>query len=102
MGALGADGAAVKLGSSASLPAQETISQLTEYTKAAITTRGLYYPPGKQPKEGERKLHLLIEGTSMAVVDKAVNEIKRLLTEATAAAMERGGDRALGGRYSVV
>ena len=77
------------------------MSQLAEFSKAAITTRGNFYGPGQRPKEGERKLYLMIEGLTQQVVDVAVNEIKRLLTEATVSALERG-DRPTGGRYTVV
>eukprot|EP00898_Chlorokybus_atmophyticus_P003656 jgi/Chlat1/4291/Chrsp29S04385 len=41
---------------------KDSLSQITEYTGAAITTRGQYYPTGKNPPPGERKLYLLIEG----------------------------------------
>ena len=29
---------------------------ISEWTKAAITTKGAYYPPGRNPPAGERKL----------------------------------------------
>ncbi|KAI7899950.1 P-loop containing nucleoside triphosphate hydrolase protein [Cokeromyces recurvatus] len=83
---------------------KEQISQITEISGAAITTRGSYFPPGKQPTGNERKLYLFIEGDSEMVVEKAKNEIKRILIEATAAQMEADA-RGLGGgagRYQVV
>ncbi|KAI9016328.1 P-loop containing nucleoside triphosphate hydrolase protein [Phycomyces nitens] len=83
---------------------KEQISQITEISGAAITTRGTFFPPGKQPGPGDRKLYLFIEGDSETVVDRAKNEIKRILVEATVAQMEAeartGGGTA--GRYSVV
>ncbi|KAF7731523.1 pre-mRNA processing RNA-helicase [Apophysomyces ossiformis] len=83
---------------------KEQISQITEISGAAITTRGTFFPPGKQPGPNERKLYLFIEGDSELVVEKAKNEIKRILVEATVAQMEAeartGGGTA--GRYSVV
>ncbi|RUP51673.1 putative RNA helicase [Jimgerdemannia flammicorona] len=86
---------------------KEQISQITEISGAAITTRGTFFPPGKQPSAGERKLFLFIEGESEMVVDKAKNEIRRILTETTLAAMEAeargGGSSSSGtGRYSVI
>ncbi|RCI01962.1 pre-mRNA processing RNA-helicase [Rhizopus stolonifer] len=81
---------------------KEQISQITDISGAAITTRGSYFPPGKNPVGNERKLYLFIEGDSEMVVEKAKNEIKRILVEATAAQMEadaRGGGV---GRYQVV
>jgi hypothetical protein len=80
---------------------QETMTQLADFAKVAITTKGNFVPGGAKPKDGERKLYLLIEATTQQPVDKAVAEIKRLLTEATASALERGTDRPVG-RYSVV
>ncbi|KAJ1913381.1 pre-mRNA processing RNA-helicase [Mycoemilia scoparia] len=95
---------------------RETLSQITENTGAAITTRGIYVVKGKPVPDGERKLHLLIEGESQRCVDNASTEIKRLLTEATIQQMEKdsrlrggGGGSGLGGvggvssgRYSVI
>jgi ATP-dependent RNA helicase DDX46/PRP5 len=84
---------------------QDQISQITEVSGAAITTRGSFFPPGKQPTGNERKLYLFIEGDSEMVVEKAKNEIKRILIEATAAQMEaeaRGGGTGGAGRYQVV
>ncbi|KAI9276996.1 P-loop containing nucleoside triphosphate hydrolase protein [Phascolomyces articulosus] len=83
---------------------KEQISQITEVSGAAITTRGTFFPPGKQPGPNERKLYLFIEGDSQLVVEKAKTEVKRILVDATVAQMEvdarTGGGGA--GRYSVV
>ncbi|KAI8145058.1 P-loop containing nucleoside triphosphate hydrolase protein [Fennellomyces sp. T-0311] len=83
---------------------KEQISQITEVSGAAITTRGTFFPPGKQPGPNERKLYLFIEGDSELVVEKAKTEIKRILVEATVAQMEAeartGGGGA--GRYTVL
>ncbi|KAG1460798.1 hypothetical protein G6F56_005865 [Rhizopus delemar] len=85
---------------------KDQISQITEVTGAAITTRGTFFPTGKQPTGGERKLYLFIEGDSEMVVDKAKMEIRRVLIEATTAQLEaerRGGGGTGGaGRYQVV
>lgn len=55
------------------------ITQIIEVSGAAITTRGTYFPPGKQPGPTERKLYLFIEGDSEMVIDIAKNEVKRIL-----------------------
>lgn len=85
---------------------QDQISQITEVTGAAITTRGTFFPAGKQPTGNERKLYLFIEGDSEMVVEKAKMEIRRVLIEATTAQLEaeRRGTGAGGGagRYQVV
>ncbi|KAL6183905.1 hypothetical protein ACLB2K_045315 [Fragaria x ananassa] len=41
---------------------KETLGPISEWTGAAITTRGQYFPPGKVPGPGDRKLYLFIEG----------------------------------------
>ncbi|ORZ05155.1 P-loop containing nucleoside triphosphate hydrolase protein [Lobosporangium transversale] len=84
------------------------INQISEHSGAAITTRGVFVEEGKQPPPGERKLYLFVEGDSQLVIDKAKNEIKRILTEETMRAVEatnRGGaglGRGGGGRYQIV
>ena len=52
----------------------------------AITTKGAYYPPGRNAPPGERKLYLLIEGDSEAGVKSAKKELKRILVESSEAA----------------
>jgi hypothetical protein len=39
---------------------KENISNISELSGAAITTRGSFFPPGKVPGPKERKLHLVI------------------------------------------
>jgi len=47
---------------------RDTVNMIGETTGAALITKGVYVPPGKQPPEGERKIYLLIEGpTELAV-----------------------------------
>lgn len=87
-----------------------------------IMATGIYYEPNKEPPpEGPPKLHLLIESneewrvsvfrfpplsylTMVPQVEQAVREIKRLLIEASAAALqaEMRNPTATAGRYSVV
>ncbi|KAF8933031.1 pre-mRNA processing RNA-helicase [Haplosporangium bisporale] len=77
------------------------INQISDHSGAAITTRGVFVEEGKQPPPGERKLYLFVEGDSQMVIDKAKNEIRRILQEETMNAMDaqaRGGG---GGRYVV-
>ena len=44
---------------------------------AAVTTRGSYYPPGKEA--GADKLHLLVEAPDQMALTKAKGEIKRIV-----------------------
>lgn len=60
---------------------KEAMAQISEYSEAGITVRGTYYPPGKEPKTGDRKLYLAIESTNELAVSKARAEIIRLIKE---------------------
>jgi hypothetical protein len=62
---------------------KDAMSLITEMTGAAVITKGIYVPPGKQPPEGEARLHLLIEGPSELSVKRAKQEIKKILEETT-------------------
>lgn len=57
------------------------MQRISEYSEAAITIRGTYFPPGKEPKEGERKIYLAIESANELAVQKAKAEITRLIKE---------------------
>ena len=65
---------------------KESLSGITEFTKAAITAKGQYYPPGRNPPAGERKLYFLIEGETEAAVKAARKELRRSLDEYSAIA----------------
>ncbi|KAG0307116.1 pre-mRNA processing RNA-helicase [Dissophora globulifera] len=85
------------------------INQISDHSGAAITTRGVFVEEGKHPPAGERKLYLFVEGDSQLVIDKAKNEIKRILQEETLRAVEatnRGGGGGMGrpggGRFQIV
>uniref|UniRef100_H2YF65 Probable ATP-dependent RNA helicase DDX46 n=1 Tax=Ciona savignyi TaxID=51511 RepID=H2YF65_CIOSA len=60
---------------------KDTLVQISEYSEAGITIRGQYYAPGKQPAEDDRKLYLAIEAVSELAVQKAKNEITRLIKD---------------------
>ncbi|KAG2077549.1 P-loop containing nucleoside triphosphate hydrolase protein [Suillus decipiens] len=84
---------------------KETMVQLIDMTGASVTNKGIYYESGKEPPlEGPPKLHLLIESNEEYRVEQAMREIKRLLIEASAAALqaEMWNPTAVAGRYSVV
>lgn len=74
-----------------------TLNQITDFTGAAITCKGSYVPPGRSPGPGERKLYLLVEGTSNYDVTRACGEIRRVLDERV---RELGFDRAVQGMMS--
>uniref|UniRef100_A0A3Q3WR86 Probable ATP-dependent RNA helicase DDX46 n=1 Tax=Mola mola TaxID=94237 RepID=A0A3Q3WR86_MOLML len=60
---------------------KEALQRIGEYSEAAITIRGTYFPPGKEPKEGERKIYLAIESANELAVQKAKTEITRLIKD---------------------
>ncbi|ERM93966.1 hypothetical protein AMTRI_Chr05g69490 [Amborella trichopoda] len=80
---------------------KETLGPISEWTGAAITTRGQYYPPGKIPGPGERKLYLFIEGPTESSVKKAKAEVKRVLEDYTAQSLSLPG-AGQPGKYSVL
>ena len=85
-----ADAAAARLGAGDQrLPAdgavqvtsRETIQGIEEWTKAAVITKGTYYPPGRNAPPGERKLYLHIEAETHEAMKAARKELKRVLQE---------------------
>lgn len=72
------------------ITSRETIVNIIEYSETSIVVRGSYFPAGKAPKDGERRLHLRIEGPTEVSVDRARAEVQRILVEATVEAAERG------------
>lgn len=80
---------------------KETLGPISEWTGAAITTRGQFYPPGKVAGPGERKLYLFIEGPTEQSVKRAKADLKHVLEEITNQVSSLPGS-AQPGRYSVV
>ncbi|KAJ3851447.1 P-loop containing nucleoside triphosphate hydrolase protein [Lentinula lateritia] len=83
---------------------KETMVQLIDMTGASVTNKGIYYDQGKEPPlDGPPKLHLLVESNEEYRVEQAVREIKRLLIEASAAALQAEmRNPTATGRYSVL
>ena len=79
------------------------VAKILEATGTSITTKGVHYPPGKEPAEGEQpKLYILVEGDTENQVKSAMSELTRLLKEGMVAAQEAENRAPVGGRYSVV
>jgi len=81
---------------------KEALAQISEYSDAGITVRGTYFPAGKAPAEGERKLFLAIESTNEMAVQKAKIEITRLLKEELLKMQTSGIHHINKGRYKVL
>eukprot|EP00850_Spirogloea_muscicola_P002273 SM000008S22362 [mRNA] locus=s8:1237126:1241861:- [translate_table: standard] len=79
---------------------KDALGQISDWTGAAITTRGVYVPQGKQPAPGEKRLYLFIEGPTEASVKKAKVEVKRLLEETSSVGY--GPAPSAPGKYSVL
>jgi ATP-dependent RNA helicase DDX46/PRP5 len=78
------------------------VAKILDSTGTSITTKGNYYPTGKDPGPNDApKLYILVEGDTELVVKEAMREMMRLLKEGTMAAADSDGGRTAG-RYSVV
>lgn len=77
---------------------RNTLDDIAERTGVNVISRGQYIDPTKPAKFGERKLYLLLEGTSELQVRQAKMEIKHILEEETL----KLGSAISSGRYSVV
>ena len=81
---------------------KETISRMQDEYACAITLKGEYYGPGREPKEGEEKLHLHLQAQTNPNLLNCVHEIKRLLNEETLRVGSRNPGSSAGGRYNVM
>ena len=77
------------------------VSDIEERTECTITSKGQYIPPGRKPKNGERKLWLLIEGRTQIAVMRCKAEIRRVIDEAAALRPDTAQRRS-GGKYQVL
>ncbi|TVY78474.1 Pre-mRNA-processing ATP-dependent RNA helicase prp5 [Lachnellula suecica] len=79
------------------------VAKILEATGTSITTKGSFYPTGKDVQAGgDPKLYILVEGDTEVVVTNAMRELMRLLKEGTMAAAETEGRAPASGRYNVV
>lgn len=78
---------------------KETTSRLQDEFQTAVTLKGEYFGPGREPGEKERKLYLHLEATSERVLANCVQEIKRLLNEET---LRVGAKGASSHKYNVI
>lgn len=80
---------------------KNAINDICECTGVAVISRGAFVPPGKKLEPGERRLHLLIEGSSEMSVKQAKMEILKMLEDETIR-ISASGSLATSGRYSVL
>ncbi|KAM5356001.1 hypothetical protein ACJ41O_002647 [Fusarium nematophilum] len=78
------------------------VAKILEATGTSITTKGNFYPAGKEvPPGAEPKLYILIEGDTEVVVGSALSELTRLLREGTIAAADADSRAPASGRYTI-
>ncbi|POS88177.1 pre-mRNA-processing ATP-dependent RNA helicase-like protein PRP5 [Erysiphe pulchra] len=78
------------------------VAKILEATGTSITTKGSFYPAGKEVQPGgDPKLYILVEGDTEVVVTNAMRELMRLLKEGTMAAADAEGRAPASGRYTV-
>lgn len=78
------------------------VAKILEATGTSITTKGTFYPSGKEVQSGDPKLYILVEGDTELVVASAMNELTRLLREGAEAAANADSRAPIGGRYTVM
>ena len=81
------------------LTRKETLAPISEWTGAAISTRGKYFAPGRISGPGERKLYLFIEGPNEQSAKKAKSELKRVLEDIMKQTLQSASHP---GRYQVL
>jgi ATP-dependent RNA helicase DDX46/PRP5 len=78
------------------------VAKILEATGVSITTKGNFYPAGKEPGETDLpKLYILVEGDTENIVTQAMMELTRLLRDGTISAEEAPTTRAPTGRYKL-
>eukprot|EP00966_Prymnesium_polylepis_P047390 1096921-Prymnesium_polylepis.1 len=80
---------------------RDSLQAIQEWTKVAITTKGTYYPPGRNAPPGERKLFMVIEGESEEAVKAAKKELRRTLEEHAAVAAPDDSSTNRYAKYSI-
>ncbi|VDP10221.1 unnamed protein product [Heligmosomoides polygyrus] len=61
---------------------RESLGHISEFADVGISVKGSHYPPGKEPKDGERKLYLLLEARHERNLKCAKEEIIRIMKDA--------------------
>lgn len=80
---------------------KDTTNRLQDEFQTAVTLKGEYFGPGREPAEGQRKLYLHLEATSERILKNCVTEIRRLLNEETLRVGARGLSSGSSHKYSV-
>uniref|UniRef100_A0A914Q931 Probable ATP-dependent RNA helicase DDX46 n=1 Tax=Panagrolaimus davidi TaxID=227884 RepID=A0A914Q931_9BILA len=79
---------------------RESIAQIQEFADVGISVKGTHIPPGKEPKDGERKLYLFLEARDEISLRRAKEEIIRIFKESLRQLTSNRGHQPTG-RYRV-
>jgi ATP-dependent RNA helicase DDX46/PRP5 len=81
---------------------KETTSRMQDEFRTAVIMKGSYFPPGKEPGPGDRKVYLHLESTSETILRNAVLEIQRMLNEETLRVSAKASNSIGSHKYNVV
>ena len=81
---------------------RDALDQVTEYSEATISVRGLYIPEGRPLKEGEKRLYLRLEGMTELSIQLAKQELKQIIKEEITKITSSTQPFQKPGRYSVL
>jgi ATP-dependent RNA helicase DDX46/PRP5 len=83
---------------------RDTTSRLQDEFRTAVTLKGSYFGPGREPGEGERRLYLHLEAASEPTLKNCVLEIQRVLKEETlrVGVKSGGGSSTSSHKYNVL
>ncbi|CAF0885674.1 unnamed protein product, partial [Didymodactylos carnosus] len=81
---------------------KETCAHVSEYADVGMTVRGQYYPNGKDPIPGDRKLYLALESLTERGLQLAKTEIARLIKEEMMKMQNPAMQLVNRGRYKVI
>lgn len=81
---------------------REVLDDIGEFSEAYVTVRGLYVPESREPKIGEKRLYLSLEAKNERAIQRAKQEIKRVIKEEAQRMASRIRPQQQTGRYSVL
>uniref|UniRef100_A0A7E4VVU6 Probable ATP-dependent RNA helicase DDX46 n=1 Tax=Panagrellus redivivus TaxID=6233 RepID=A0A7E4VVU6_PANRE len=79
---------------------RESMAQIQEFADVGISVKGTHVPPGREPKDGERKLYLFLEARDEISLRRAREEMLRIMKDCLRQMTSRGRP-APSGRYRV-
>lgn len=80
---------------------RDAVAQVQEFADVGISVKGTHYPPGREPKHGDRKLYLFLEARDEISLRRAKEEIVRIMRETLRQMAATGVNKQIGGRYKL-